>query len=127
MIRLITPPGMLLTVALLAIYTTYGWLVGTVERSWPLLAGAVVSAVACVGIALLRPWARYLVYLLTIGFLAKLADSIYWGVRSGYYGLQFRSPQETVLSLLPSSALAILSLICCWLVHRYFKAQGTAR
>lgn len=117
---------MLLTVALLAIFTAYGLSIGAIERSWPLIGGALVSAVACVGIAFLKPWARHLVYLLTLGFVAKLTDSIYSGVRSGYYSLQFRTVNEAAYSLLPSFALVILALTCCRLVSRHFKLQISA-
>jgi len=117
---------MLLSVALLAIYAVYGYLLGTIERSWPLLAGAVFSAVAAVGVALLKPWARYLVYLLTAGFIVKLAVSIYDGFRSGYYNFQFSNAEEIVSSLLPSLILVILALISCWLVSRHFTMQRTS-
>lgn len=120
MIKLITPPGMLLTTALLFIYSVYAFLIGSIESSVPLLVGSVLAVAATYGVAMLKPWSRYLVYALTTGFVAKLADSIYWGVRSGYYSSQFRAPDEAVRSLLPSFALAILALACCWIVNRHF-------
>ena len=123
MIKLITPPGMLLTVALLAIFATYGWLVGTIERSGLLLVGAGLSVVAAVGVALLKPWSRYLVYVLTTGFIAKLASSVYGGFHSGYFSSEFGTDDEILFSLMPSVALAILALICCWLANRHFTKQ----
>ena len=126
MIRLITPPGILFSVALLAIYAVYGYLLGTTERSWPLLAGAALSAVAAVGLAMLKPWARYPVYLLTLGFIAKLAHSIYEGFNSGYYSFQFGTAEGIAYSMLPSLIMVILALICCWLVNRRFTMQRTS-
>ena len=54
MIKLITPPGMLLTVALLVIYSAYAFLIGSIEKSWVLLAGGVVAIVASYGTAMLK-------------------------------------------------------------------------
>ena len=89
MIKLITPPGMLLTVALLVIYSAYAFLIGSIEKSWVLLAGGGVAIVASYGTAMLRPWSRYLVYALAIGFVAKLAQSMTAAIRAGYFGFQF--------------------------------------
>jgi len=120
MIKLITPPGMLLTTAMLLIYSVYALMIGSIESSVPLLVGGVMAVVATYGVAMVKPWSRYLVYALTTGFVAKLADSIYWGVRSGYYSSQFSAPDEAVRSLLPSFTLFIMALVCCWIVNRHF-------
>lgn len=121
MIKLITPPGMLLTVALLVIYGTYAFLIGWIEQSWPLLAGGGIAVVATCGIAMVRPWARHLVYLLAAGFFAKLSLSITQGVRSGFFDLQFESAAQAVRSLLPSLLMAVLSAMCCAIVYRQFR------
>ena len=102
MIKLITPPGMLLTVALLVIYCVYAFLIGWIEKSWLLLAGGLIAVAATYGVAMVRPWSRYLVYLLTAGFFAKLGLSIYDGVRSGFYGFHFGSTAQIARSLLPT-------------------------
>ena len=129
MIKLITPPGMLLTVALLAIYSAYAFLIGSIERSWMLTAGGIVAVVATYGVAMLKPWSRYLVYLLTAGFFAKLGLSIYGGLVSGYFGFQFGSLRETARSLVPSLLMALLSGTCCAFVFRHFRPTraGPAR
>lgn len=128
MIKLITPPGMLLTVALLVIYAVYAFLIGTIEDSWLLLAGGVVALIASYGTAMLRPWSRYLVYALAAGFIGKLGWSIIAGVRSGFFEFQFGTAREMVRSLAPSLLLAMLSCMCCVLVFRHFRPNraGTA-
>jgi hypothetical protein len=127
MIKLITPPGMLLTVALLVIYSLYAFLIGSIEKSWMLLAGGVVAIVASYGTAMLRPWSRYLVYLLTAGFFAKLGLSIYDGIASGYFDFQFASTAQVARSLTPALLMALLSGVCCVLVHRQFRLAGGGR
>ncbi len=62
MVRLITPPGMLLTTALLVIYSGYAFVIGWIEDSWPLRVGGALAVIASYGVAMLRPWSRYLVY-----------------------------------------------------------------
>ena len=127
MIKLITPPGMLLTVALLVIYSAYAFLIGSIEESWVLLAGGVVAIVASYGTAMLKSWSRYLVYALAIGFIAKLAQSVIAAIRAGYFGFQFGSTQEALWSLTPSLLMVVLSCLCCVLVYRHFRAvQGPA-
>jgi len=121
MIKLITPPGMLLTVALLVIYSAYAFLIGSIEKSWVLLAGGVVAIAASYGTAMLRPWSRYLVYALAIGFVWKLAESVVAAIRAGYFRLQFESTQQALWSLAPSLAMVLLSCLCCALVFRYFR------
>lgn len=123
MIKLITPPGMLLTVALLVIYGAYAFLIGSIEESWALLAGGVVAIVASYGTAMLRPWSRYLVYALAIGFVSKLAQSVIAAIRAGYFRYQFESTQQALWSLAPSLLLVVLSCLCCVLVYRHFRAQ----
>jgi hypothetical protein len=126
MIKLITPPGMLLTVALLVIYCVYAFLIGSIEKSWILLAGSGIAAVASYGTAMLRPWSQYLVYLLAAGFLAKLGFSIYVGVVSGFFGFQFGSVSESLKAVLPSAMMALLSCVCCLLVFRHFRGKRAA-
>lgn len=119
--KLITPPGMLLTTALLVIYATYAFMIGSIEDSWPLLAGGVVAVVATYGVAMVRPWSRYLVYLLTAGFLAKLGSSIYAGIVSGFFGFQFGSLGAIARALTSSLLMALLSGVCCVLVFKQFN------
>lgn len=121
MIKLITPPGMLLTTALLAIYCAYAFLIGWIEASWALKAGGIVAVAATYGVAMLRSWSRYLVYLLTAGFVLKLGASIYAGVTSGFFGYQFGSALAAAKSLLPSLLMLTLSVACCAIVQRHFR------
>ena len=109
MIKLITPPQMLVTVALLAVYGALAVAIGRVEHSWGLHAFGVAAFLASYGVAMLRPWSRHLVYVLTAGFALKFGSSIYEGVSSGYFAFQFGSSREALLSLAPATVLLALS------------------
>jgi hypothetical protein len=121
MIKLITPPGLLLTVALLVIYCAYAFLIGSIEDSIPLIIGGGVAVVATYGTAMMRPWSQYLVYALAAGFSLKLGYSLYTAWTAGYFSFQFGSTQEIARSLASSAAMTVLSLLCCWLVYRHFR------
>jgi hypothetical protein len=120
MIKLITPPALLLTTALFAIFSAYAFLIWSIEGSLPLLFGGALSVVTTYGVAMMRPWSQYLVYLLTAGFFAKLGLSLYSGWTSGFFSFQYGSMRAIALSLGPTAMMALLSILCCWLVYRYF-------
>jgi hypothetical protein len=121
--KLITPPGMLFTTALLVIYGACAVAIGSIEDSWPLIIGGGVAAVATYGTAMVRPWSRYLVYLLTAGFVLKLGLSIYEAKQAGFFGFQFGSGAEVARSLIPSFVMALLGLACCLIVRRQFSGK----
>jgi hypothetical protein len=125
-LKLITPPGLLFTIAVSTIVATYAFLIGITERSMPLLIGGVVAVAACIGTALLKPWSRFLVYLLTGGFLAKLTSSIHDGLSSGFFDFQFDSAKEALRSLGPTSVMALLSVSCCFLMQQHFRIPKAA-
>lgn len=114
---------MLLTTALLAIYGAYAFMIGMIERSLPLQLGGVVSIAAVYGTAMVKPWSRPLVYLLTAGFFAKLGLSIYEAHRAEFFVFQFGSLREVAWSLLPSAVMALLGVLCCVIVHRQFRMR----
>lgn len=118
--KLITPPGMLVTVALLAIYCAYASWTAFLDRSWAYVLIALISLAASYGTAMLRPWSRYLVYLLTSGFVAAWCFSLYAGARAGFFEFFFASPLEAARSLAPGLFLAVLSLGCSYIVFRHF-------
>jgi hypothetical protein len=120
MIKLITPPGMLLTTALLVIFSAYAFMIGWNEDSWLLWLGGILALIASCGVAMLRPWSRYLVYVLTAGFFAKLGHSVWYAHKAGFFYFQFGSASEAVASLVPSAIMGMFSLLCCYLVFRYF-------
>ena len=91
MIKLITPISLLITVALLAIYSAYAFMIGSIEKSEPLLACGVAAVVASYGTAMMRPWSQYLVYGLSAGFILKWLHSIYYAKSAGYFDLAFSS------------------------------------
>jgi hypothetical protein len=121
MIKLITPPSLLLTTALLAIYAIAAGRIAYLEQSPLLATAAALSAIACCGSALMKRWSQYLVYLLSIGFALKWGWSIYEGYRTGYFDFQFGGTTwRTLRPLVPGFALVVLSGICAWLVRRSF-------
>ena len=125
MFRLVTPPTLLLTTALSAIFCAYAFLIGSIENSVPLLLGGVTAAIATYGTAMMHPWSRYLIYALTTGFIAKLALSLWQAADAGYFGFYFRGWQEALRALAPSLLLAGLSCVCCILVSRHFERGRT--
>ena len=127
MFKLITPPGLLLTTAVLAIYAIAAGRVAQIEHSWPLAAAALLSAVASAGTAFMRPWSRWLVHLMTSGFIAKWAWSVWDGYLSGYFDFQFGGASGAAMrSLLPGLAMVVMSVLCSWLVQRHFAKVGQA-
>ena len=122
MFKLITPPGLLLTTAVLAIYAVAAAQVARIEHSWPLAVAAAVAAVASVGTAFMRRWSQWLVHLMTAGFVAKWTWSVWDGYRAGYFDFQFSGESGALMrSLLPGLTLVILSGLCSWLVQRHFS------
>ena len=123
MIKLITPPALLLTTALLAIYSAYAFMLSSIEKSLLLFLGGLLSLVATYGVAMMRPWSQYLLYLLATGFLAKLAVSLYSAWIVGFFEFQYGSTQAIAGALIPTALMALLSAVCCWLVYRHFDDE----
>jgi hypothetical protein len=131
MITLITPFGMLITVALLALYAAYAfwtsytyhsWLWTSYTYHWWLHAVlGVVSLVACIGTALLRAWSQYLVYALTACFVGAWCYSVYMGAAVGFFSFFFSSPAAVAKSLAPGFALVVLSFAASWIAFRHFR------
>lgn len=121
MIRLVTPPGILLTVALLAIYAAYAAWTTYVDESWIYAAITIVVIVACVGVALLKPWSQYPIYALTTGFTLQWVLSVVDAVQAGYFDFAFRTRVERAQSLAPELALVTVSVACSYAVFRFFR------
>lgn len=119
-----TPSGMLVTVALLAIYAAYAGWSAYLERSWMFAVVAAGALVACIGTALLRPWSQFLVYLLVAGIVGGWCWSIYASLSAGYFGLL--APSQLATNLAPGTVIALLSLACAYFVFRHFR-KGPAR
>jgi hypothetical protein len=119
---LTTPIGILITVALLALYGAYGIWTAIVEVSWMPVGAAAVAVVACVGIATLRPWSRFLVYVLTLAFVGTWTYSIYSAAAVGYFSLF--SAREIGLSLAPGLLLILVSCFCAYVVFKHFRARN---
>ena len=116
---LTTPIGILITVALLALYGAYGIWTAIVEVSWMPACAAAVAVVACVGIATLRPWSRFLVYVLTLAFVGMWAHSIYSAAAVGIFSRY--SAWEIGLLLAPELLLILVSCFCAYVVFKHFR------
>jgi hypothetical protein len=118
---LITPVGILITTALLAVYAVYSLWMAIVWHSALNGIAGVLAIVACVGAAMLKPWSRYIVYLVAASAIATWAYSLYAAAQAGYFRL-FSAPQ-IARSLAPGAFLVILSCYCTWAVFRQFRAR----
>jgi hypothetical protein len=103
-----------MVVILLAVYGLYGLahLVGI--NAWWVAVFPVVTLVAAAGVALGKRWARYLVYVLSLVWVAQWSYYVWLAVNSGY----FRSSgvELSILSLLPGAAFLLLVTFCCYVV-----------
>ena len=120
MVKLDTPVGMLVAVALMALYALYGAWIAIGEHSVISAFGSAVAAVACVGTARLKSWSRYLVYLLTAALVGAWLYSLYAAAAVGYFD---RYPIRQALWLMaPGALLSMVSCVCAFLVWRHFRA-----
>jgi len=118
---LITPVGILITVALLAMYAAYSLWMAVVWHSPLSGVAGVLAIVACVGAAMLKPWSRYIVYLLTASAVATWVWSLYDAARAGYFG--YFSARQIARSLAPGAFLILLSCFCAYAVFRQFRTR----
>jgi hypothetical protein len=121
MIKLITPIGMLITVALLALYAAYAFWTAYVDNSALYGLLGLLSLVACYGTAMLRPWSQFLVYLLTALFVAVWCYSVYAGAVAGFFSFFFPSHVLVIKALAPGFALVVLSCLASWNVFNHFQ------
>ncbi len=121
MARLVTPVGILVTVALLALYGVYGVWIAISEHSMTSALLGAVALVAAVGAALLKAWSRYPVYLLTAALIGTWSYSLYVAAAAGYFSLY--SASQIALQLAPGIFMIILSCFCTYMVFRQFRRQ----
>ena len=121
MVKLITPFGMLITTALLAIYAVYAFWTAYVDESWAYGAIGLVTLAACYGTAMLRDWSRYLVYALTAAFVAAWGYSVYYGASVGFFSFWYGSKLESAKALAPGFALVALSCTASCIAFRHFR------
>ena len=120
--NLVTPKGILVTVALLALYCAFALWFGWTQRRWPMLAVGLVAAFACVGAANMQRWSRFVVYAMSAGFGATWLYSIYAAARVGYFHpLAWRT---NILPMTPGIALLLVALFCSLMVHRHLGGPG---
>jgi hypothetical protein len=113
------PLGILITIALLAIYAAYAGWTAYWNRSFLYALISAAAVVACAGTAMLKPWSRFLVYLLTAAFIGTWGYSIYDSVAAGYFSSR---PTSQVMRLIALEAcLAALSGFCAFAVYRHFR------
>ena len=125
MVKLITPIGMLITVALLALYAVYAFWTAHVDESWAYGVLGVCSLVACFGTALLRSWSQYLIYILTGLFVAAWCYSVYAGAVVGFFSFFYASHLLAAKALLPGFALVVLSCVASWNAFSHFRLAPT--
>ena len=119
----VTPIGILITVALLAIYCAYAfWEAVRFHSVIHALAGT-IAVVACVGAALLKSWSRFLVYLLAAVFVATWGYSIYDGAQAGYFA--DKDALWILKALAPGMVMVALSCYCVYAVYRQFRPRGS--
>ena len=128
MVKLITPIGMLITVAVLALYAAYAFWTAYVDKSGIYGLLGVLSLLACVGTAMLRPWSQYLVYSLTAMFVAAWGYSVYEGATVGFFSFFYSSQLHALKALAPGLAMIVLSCIASWSTFSHFRhARRLAR
>ncbi len=125
MIKLITPIGILVAVALLAVYAAYAFWTAYVDRSWLFVIVGAASFVACIGAAMLRAWSQYLVYALTAGFIVAWCHSVYAAAMVGFFSFFFSSTRLVVAALAPGLALVFISCAASYLTYRHFRSAST--
>ena len=121
MVKLITPIGMLITVALLALYAAYSFWTAYVDQSWIYGFLGVLSLAACYGTAMLRAWSQCLVYALTALFIAGWCYSVYAGAAVGFFSFFFSSHLLAAKALAPGFALVVVSCVASWNVFSHFR------
>ncbi|MGH8206828.1 MAG: hypothetical protein ACRETK_08630, partial [Steroidobacteraceae bacterium] len=118
-----TPMRMLITVALLAVYCALACWIAITQRSWAFGVVTIVAVVACIGTAMLRPWSRFLVYLLTAALVVTWLHSLYVAYDAGVFRLF--SPRQNMRLLAPDGVLMLLSCYCSYAVFRQFvRTEG---
>jgi len=121
MVKLITPIGMLITVALLALYAAYAFWTAHIDKSWIYGFLGLLSLVACYGAAMLRVWSQYLVYLLTALFIAAWCYSVYAAAAVGFFSFFFSSRLLAIKALAPGLVLVMLSCLASWNAFSHFR------
>jgi hypothetical protein len=122
---LITPVGILITMALLALYGAYALWMAISQQSWFAGVTAVLAIVACVGAALLKPWSRYIVYVLAAAAIATWTYHLYAASAAGYFG--YFTSAQIARSLAPGGFLVLLSCYCTYAVWRQFRRREPPR
>lgn len=122
MAHLVTPIGILIAVAVMALCGAYGIMQAVTDHSVISAVAGVAALVAAVGAALLKPWSRYLVYMLTAAIVGGWIYSLYIAAKAGYFTLYSRS--QIVSQLAPGAFLVLLSCYCAYAVFRHFRLSA---
>jgi hypothetical protein len=116
------PVRMLITVALLAVYCALACWIAITQRSWAFGLVAAVAMAACVGTAMLRPWSRFLVYLLSAALVLTWLHSVYVAYDAGVF--RMFSPMQNARLLAPEGVLMLLSCYCSYAVFTQYLHAG---
>jgi hypothetical protein len=106
----------------MALCGAYGIMQAITDHSVLAAIAGVAAFVAAVGAALLKPWSRYLVYLLTAAIVGGWLYSLYLAGTAGYFTLYSRS--QIVSQLAPGAFLVLLSCYCAYAVFRQFRVSA---
>lgn len=93
--------------------------------SWWWIELPVAALGGAIGIALRKGWARYCVYTLALVFAITWVYSIWRAIDSGYY--HEIGPAQSMLSLLPGLAFALLAAFCGYVVTYQLKSNDTSK
>jgi hypothetical protein len=91
------------------------------QQAWLVGVTGVLAIVACVGAALLKPWSRYIVYVLAAAAIATWVYSLYAASAAGYFG--YFTSAQIARSLAPGGFLVLLSCYCAYAVWRQFRRR----
>jgi type IV secretory pathway VirB6-like protein len=103
-----------MVVVLLVMYGLYGTAHLVSIHAWSMAFLPVATLVAASGVALRKSWPQYLVYVLSLLWVAQWSYYVWRAANSGY----FRSSgvELSALSLMPGAAFLVLIIFCCYVV-----------
>jgi hypothetical protein len=121
-VKIVTPKGILVTVAFLALTCAFALWFGWTHRLWMMFAIGLVAGIGCVGAANMQRWSRFLVYAMSVGLAAAWLYSIYAAARVGYF--HPLAWATIIVSLIPGVTLLLVALFCSLMAHRHLAASG---
>jgi hypothetical protein len=100
-----------MVVVLLVMYGLYGTVHLVSINAWSMALLPVATLVAAGGVTLRKRWAQYLVYVLSLLWVAQWSYYVWRAANSGYF--QSSGVELSVLSLMPGTDFLVLIIFCC--------------